>query len=135
MFSVKGFEALFPRAGTLGCTVCLTSQLFFLVCLHANVGPPVHQPLPCHVSSLLGCPSPPLLLVFFNSLVIGRPYSSIFCQLWLLFVFKFVLSFLCKETHCVYLCLHLGRKSLSLHCDFLPSSSESLSKYKLYSNT
>ena len=51
------FEALFPQAGTLCWAVCLTSQLFFLVYLHVNVGPstppaaalpfPVLQPLPC----------------------------------------------------------------------------------------
>ena len=37
-------------------------------------------------------------------------YSSIFCQFWLFFVFKFLLSFfwLCKEVQCVYLRLHLG---------------------------
>ena len=27
---------------------------------------------------------------FFNSLVVGLLYSSIFCQFWLFFVFKFV---------------------------------------------
>ena len=32
--------------------------------------------------------------VFFNSLVIGLPYSSIFCQFWLFFVFKFVVFLL-----------------------------------------
>ena len=47
---------------------------------------------------------------FFNSLVVGLPYSLIFCQFWLFFVFKLLLSFfwLCKEAQCVYLCLHLG---------------------------
>ena len=40
VFSVRGFEALFPYAGTLGCVVCLAPQLFLLVFLHANVGPP-----------------------------------------------------------------------------------------------
>ena len=34
------FEALFPRAGALGCMVCLAPQLFLLVYLHTNVGPP-----------------------------------------------------------------------------------------------
>ena len=34
------FEALFPRAGALGCTVCLTPWLFLLVYSHTNVGPP-----------------------------------------------------------------------------------------------
>ena len=46
---------------------------------------------------------------FFISLVVGLPYSSIFCQFWLFFVFKLLLSFfwLCEEAQYVYLCLHL----------------------------
>ena len=49
---------------------------------------------------------------FCISLVVGLPCGSIFCQFWLVFVFKLLLSFfwLCEEAHCVYLCLHLGRK-------------------------
>ena len=31
---------------------------------------------------------------FFNSLVVRLPYSSIFCQFWLFFVFKFVVVLL-----------------------------------------
>ena len=52
---------------------------------------------------------------FFISLVVGLPYSSIFCRFWLFFVFKLLLPFfwVCKEAQCVYLCLHLGRKSES----------------------
>ena len=55
--------------------------------------------------------------VFFISLVVGLPYSSIFCQFWLFFVFKLLLSFfwLCEEAQCVYLRLHLGQ---SLSCFF-----------------
>ena len=34
------FEALFPRTGTLGCMVCLASQMFLLVYAHTNVGLP-----------------------------------------------------------------------------------------------
>ena len=50
---------------------------------------------------------------FFISLVVGLPYSSIFCQFWLFFVFKLLLSFfcLCEEAQYIYLCLHLGQKS------------------------
>ena len=77
----------------------------------------VHQPPPCHESSLPRLPlsAPPTSLdecFFFISLVVRLSYSSIFCQFWLLFVFKLLLSFfwLCKETQCVYLCLHVGRK-------------------------
>ena len=75
----------------------------------------IRQPLPCHESS------PPQLAIsvsptsvdegfFFISLVVGLPYSSIFCQFWLFFVFKLLFSFfwLCEEAQCVYLCLHLG---------------------------
>ena len=40
VFLVRGFEALYPGAGTLDCTVCLTPQLFLSVYLHMNVGPP-----------------------------------------------------------------------------------------------
>ena len=49
---------------------------------------------------------------FFISLVVGRPYSLIFCQFGLFFVFKLLLSFfwLCEEAQCVYLRLHLGQK-------------------------
>ena len=46
---------------------------------------------------------------FFISLVVGLLCGSIFCQFWLFFVFKLLLSFwLCEEVQCVYLCLHLG---------------------------
>ena len=50
---------------------------------------------------------------FFMSLVVRLPYSSIFCQFWLVFVFKLLLFFfwLCEEAQCVYLRLHLGWKS------------------------
>ena len=78
------FEALFPRAGALGCTICFAPPPFLLVYLCANVGPwgllaaawpaPVH-PTIRHVSGSGGvapspvcpsCPSPPLLLVWMN---------------------------------------------------------------------
>ena len=76
-----------------------------LACLVAQL--PVSTP----PTGLDGC-------VFFNSLVVELPYSSIFCPLWLYFVFKLLLSFfwLCKEAQCVYLRLHLGRNS---HLSFL----------------
>ena len=38
IFTARGFEALFPCAGTLGCVVCLAPQLFLSVYLCANVG-------------------------------------------------------------------------------------------------
>ena len=120
-------EALFPRAGTLSCGVCHPVQQL-LPCQPAAALPtPLHNPPPCWVcqlppcckSSPPSCLSPPLLPVWMNvfsfiSLDVGLPYSSIFCQFWLFFVFKLLLSFfwLCEEAQCVYLRLHLGRKSV-----------------------
>ena len=99
VFSVRGFEALFPHTVAWGCMVCPTPQLFLLVYLHANVGPPSCQLLPCHASSLPWLPvcAPPTSLdecFFFNSLVVRLPYGSIFWQFWLFFAFKFVVVLL-----------------------------------------
>ena len=133
------FEALSPCAGALGCVVCFAPPLYLCVnvglqgllattlwgLLAAAWPAPFHnlplcwvrQPPPCHESSPCGCPSLPLLPVleecFFPiSLVVRVPYSSIFCQFWLSFVFKLLSFFwLCEEAQCVYLCLHLGQKS------------------------
>ena len=77
----------------------------------------VHQPPPCCESSPppLPVPAPPTRLdecFFFISFVVGLPYSSIFCQFWLFFVFKLFLSlfWFWEEAQCVYLRLHLGWK-------------------------
>ena len=40
--TARGFEALFPLTGTLGCAVCLAPPLFLPVYLHENVRLPVH---------------------------------------------------------------------------------------------
>ena len=125
MFSIKGLRLSFPMlelwvarsvAGSASC--CLASQL-----------PPC--PLSSTIRHLTGssncclgvsplCPLPISIpptgldkCFFVISLVVGLPYSMIFCQLWLFFVFKFLLSFfrLCEEAQCVYLHLHLGWKS------------------------
>ena len=117
------FEALFPQAGALGCVVCLAPHLFLPVYLLVNVGPPT-LPASCSLAHLapqsttsLGPPAATLLGVlstrlpgstppttldecfFFKSLVVRLPCSSIFCQFWLFFVFKLLLSFfwLCEE--------------------------------------
>ena len=58
-------EALFPCAGTLGCSVCLAPLWFLLVYLYAKVGQP-SLPAACCESSPPGCPSPPLLPVWMN---------------------------------------------------------------------
>ena len=92
IFSVRGFEALFPHAGALGCTVCLTPQLF----LPVYPGPPATSLLRV-LSAWLPISAPPTGLdecFFFISLVVRLPYSSVFCQFWLFFVFKFVVVLL-----------------------------------------
>ena len=71
--------------------------------------------LPRVLSTRLPVSFPPTGLdecFFFISLVVGFPYSLIFCPFWLFFVFKLLLSFfwLWEEAQCVYLCLHLGQK-------------------------
>ena len=100
------FEALFLCAGDLGCVVCChVCQLLPLRPAAAwpapfHNPPPhwFHQPPPCQLvlSPRLPVSTPPTSLdecFFFNSLVVRVPYSSIFCQFWLVFVFKLLLSF------------------------------------------
>ena len=124
VFSQK-FEALFPHAGTLGCAVChLVHQLLPLqpaaalpALLHnpISLGPPAAA-LPQVLSTWLPVSASPTSLdecLFFITLVVGLPYSSIFCQFWLFFVFKLSFFWLCEEAQCVYLYLHLGWKSIS----------------------
>ena len=73
-------------------------------------GPPATA-LPWVLSAQMPISTPPTGLdecVFFNSLVVRLPYSSIFCQFWLFFVFKLLSYFwLFEEAQCVYLHLHL----------------------------
>ena len=109
VFSARGFAAIFPHAGALDYAVCLAPQLFLPVYLHANVRLPalpatdsptlVLQPPPCCVFSPPQLPvsAPPTGLdecFFFNSLAVRLPYSSIFLQFWLFFLFKFVVVLL-----------------------------------------
>ena len=122
------FEALFLRVGTLGCVVCHPVHQLLprqpaaaLPTLFYNLPPRwVCQWRPCRESSPPLCSStPPTDLheyVFFISFVVRLPYSLIFCQFWLFFVFKLLLSFfwLCEKAQCVYLCLHFGWRSLIL---------------------
>ena len=112
------FEALFPQVGTLGCSACLAPQFFLPVYPNANVGPPALPAAtwPQVLSAPLPISAPPTGLdecFFFNSLVVGLPYSLIFCQFWLLFVLKFVVVLLLVVPggKVYYLYLHLGQKS------------------------
>ena len=127
------FEALFPRDEALGCAVCFTPPLFLPVYLCSNVGPwgllavavpaPLllfHNPPPRWIRPCCCkfCPphlpvsSPPASLdecFFFISLIVGLLWGSIFCQFWLFFVFKLLLSFwLCEEAQCVYASILAG---------------------------
>ena len=116
----ESFEALFSCPGTLGCTVCLEPQLFLAAYLPTNVRPPVLpaatspaqvlQPPPCCKSS------PPFLLVWMNvssTLWLSDFHIVRFSVSSDCFLFLNLLSFfwLCRETQCIYLCLHLCRKS------------------------
>ena len=128
---ISGLKLYFPelepwvaRSASQYTSCCLAGQL--------QLCPPrstIHHPTP-QSTTPLGPPATALLGVlstwlpvstpptnldecfFFISLVVGLPYSLIFCQFWLLFVFKLLLSFfwLWEEAQCVYLCLHLGQK-------------------------
>ena len=107
------FEALFPRAVVLGCTVFFSPLLAYL---YVNVGlpaPPVAtspslpaavlptlvlQPLPC-CESISAPPTGLDECVFFNSLVVRLPYSLIFCQFWLFL--NCCPSFGCARRHSV----------------------------------
>ena len=105
VFTARSYEALFPRAGTLGWAVwpgagILPSEdtLLSFYPPQVNVRPPV-PPTPlsphCHhtASSVpwLLISAPPACLddyVFFKSLVVRLPYSSISWQFWVLFCFE-----------------------------------------------
>ena len=111
----------------MGCAVYFAPQPFFPVYLCVNVGlrgllavalpalfipqsaslwvhlccrSPVHPSCPGYLS-----PPPPTSrdeCFFFISLVVGLPCGSIFCQFWLFFVFKLLLSsFGCSRRHSV----------------------------------
>ena len=81
---------------TLGFMICLAPQLSLPVYLHANVVP--QNPPVTTLTLILSAPAvstPPTGLngcFFFNSLVVGLPYSSIFWHFWL-FLFLNLLSF------------------------------------------
>ena len=120
VFSVRGLRLYFPGlepwvgrsvSGSTRC--CLPGQL--QLCLpcsticHLTGSASRHLAMsPLHPSYRSGW------VFFFISLVVRLPYSSIFCQFSLFFVFKLLLSFfwLCEEAQYVYLCLHVGRKFL-----------------------
>ena len=71
---------------TSRCLACSTSR-------HLACPGPLATALLWVLSAWLPISAPPTSLdecMFFNSLVVGLPYSSIFCHFWLFFIFKFV---------------------------------------------
>ena len=97
VFTARGFEALFPALELwVAWSVLLPSYSSRFICMqmwdHLVCQPLPHPPHPpaaplCPPVSLDEC-------FFFNSLVVRLPYSSIFWQFWLFFVFKFVVVLL-----------------------------------------
>ena len=90
-----------PPSCLYACTCGTTHSASFHLALSAShhLVHQVLQPSSCSESSLPRLPvlSPPTDLdecFFFNSLVVRLPYSSVFWQLWLFFVFKFVVVLL-----------------------------------------
>ena len=77
---------------------CLPCSFHNLPCLwvrpRCHESPPPQLPVSVPPAGLDEC-------FFYISLVVGLPCGSIFCQFWLFFVFKLLLSFfwLCKEEH------------------------------------
>ena len=113
------FEALFPRAGTPGLCGLSRSPVVPPSLSHVNVG------LPAPPAAALPISTPPTGLdecFFFNSLVVGLPYSWIFWPFWLVFVLKFVVAlWFFEESQRVYLHLRLGWK---IPPDFLSTTLE-----------
>ena len=96
VFITRGFEALFPCSGSLGCSLCRSPIVFPSLptgkCETAWTKSSRSTFLP-----QLPVSAPPTSLdecFFFNSLVVGIPYSSVFWQFWLLFVFKLAIVLL-----------------------------------------
>ena len=77
---MRGFEALFPCTGTLGCAVCLTPQLFLPVYVHKDVGLPHLQattlPIPLAMACL-GLPAAALPRVLSAWLPVSTPPTGL----------------------------------------------------------
>ena len=136
VFSISGLRLYFPTLGPwVAPSVSIPSCSSRFICMWmldhlvwnpkstTLPGPPATALL-WVLSTQLPVSTPPTGLnecFFFTSLVVGCPYSSIFCQFWLFFVFKFVVVLLVVQggTVCVYLHLHLGWKSIFLFKNIL----------------
>ena len=114
VFSVRGLKLYFPALEPwVVWSISLPSCSSQFICPRMWDRPVCQLP-PCHESSppWLSVSTPPAGLgecFFFHSLVVGLPYSLIFCHFWLFLVLKLLSFWLCKEAQCVYLHLHLGQ--------------------------
>ena len=84
---------------------------------------PTSKLSPSGAHSQVGGFASPVECFFFNSVVVGLPYSLIFCHFWLFLVLKLLSFWLCKEAQCVYPRLHLGWKSPVFFSEFYSFSS------------
>ena len=94
--------------------------------------PPPHLPQPSSHSLAMYSLAPAAFLhpsyksgwMFLSSLVVGLPYSSIFCSSGCFLFLNWLLPFfwLCKDEKYTYLCLHLGWKSSRAFFILFPSS-------------
>ena len=88
-------------------SVSLPSFSSWFICTQmCNLQPPPRPPGPPAAALLCILSASPTSLnkcFFFNSLVVRLPYSSIFWQVWLFFVFKFVVLLLVAQIGKIYL--------------------------------
>ena len=106
--------------GAMGSASCCTACPIHSTIRHLAESASRHlASSPLHPS----CPSPPLLQVWMNVSSLSPwllDFRAVlfFGQFWLLFVFKSLSFFwLCEESQCVSLRLHLGRKLLEVSDD------------------
>ena len=92
---------------------------------------PIHQTPPCRESSLPGCPSLPLILVWMNISSLTPSFLDFhkvqfFSQFWLLFVFKFVVLVLVVQGSTVCLSTYDSILARSLNNEFITASGRSV---------
>ena len=97
VFTARSMGVYLPDAVTLGCAVWPGAGISYsqgispnFYAPHVNVGPPVPILLPLHATLNLLASPPTLPTQLYEcgspkSLVVGLPYSLIFCQFWGLF--------------------------------------------------
>ena len=143
VFSVSGLRLYFPMlepwvpwSVTWSTSCCLASQL--QLCQPCSTMRHLAGSASCHLAESRLCPAALLRpscrsgwMFLLKLLGCRTSYNLIFCQFWLFFVFKLLLSFfwLCEEAQCVYLRLHLGQKSNILISMMVNKTFENLNAY------